>query len=155
MNSRFGYALSGHKAYDLNPTARGTRVSTIGAIHTQGLVTSMSFQGTLNGERFAEFIKEFLAPHLSPNHVVVLDNASPHKNKKAIELIKNTGAEVVYLPPYSPEMNPIEYCWAKAKQLFRKIKPRTVEQLYDTWEKALEQIDQTLTSSCFKHCGLL
>ena len=149
----YGYAAKGQRAYAPRPTAKGTRVSTIGALSAQGLLTAMCYEGTLNGEVFRFFIQEFLMSTLTPKSLLILDNASPHYNAEAVQLITTTGAKILYLPPYSPEMNPIEYCWATAKQLLRKLAPRAVDQLYHSWAQALETFDQTLATACFQHCG--
>lgn len=113
----------------------------------------MCFQGTLTGEVFAYFAQHFLAPVLDANKVLVLDNASPHKNDRALKIIQNTGAKVLFLPPYSPEMNPIEYAWAKVKSLLKKFAPRTLDQLYESWDLSLLSIDSSLAKNCFLHCG--
>lgn len=115
----------------------------------------MCFQGTLNGEVFAYFVREFLLPHLTPHSLLILDNASPHRHPQTIQLIASTGAQVLPLPPYSPEMNPIEYCWAEAKRLLRQQQPRSLESLYQAWSLALKVINPTLTQNCFRHCGFV
>ena len=114
-------------------------------------MTSFCFEGTLNGAVFTTFIEQFLAPHLHKNTVLVLDNASVHKNKQAQTMIEETGAQLLFLPPYSPQLNPIEYCWAKAKQVIRRKKPREKEELYQAWFQALQFIDPKLTHQCIKH----
>lgn len=151
----FGYAPRGARAQGLKPTAKGTRVSTIGVLGRRGLLTSMCFEGTLKGQVFTDFVRERLLPHLSPNSLLILDNASPHRNTQALQLIAATGAKVRPLPPDSPEMNPIEYCWAEAKPLLRQQAPRTRSQLYDSWGRALETITPTLAQNCFQHCGFV
>ena len=80
---------------------------------------------------FLYFIEHFLCPLLTPGRVVVIDNASPHKNPEVSGLIEKTGASLMYLPPYSPEFNPIESAWSKLKQYLRKVKARTKEALYE------------------------
>jgi len=122
-------------------------------ISQKGLETAISFQGTLNGNLFEYFTENFLMHCLDETKGFVLDNASPHKNETSLQLIEKTGAKVIYLPPYSPEMNPIEYCWAKIKHFFRKTKPRELEHIYNTWQEGLKLIDENLAKNCFKHCG--
>jgi len=150
----YGYAASGQRAFDQNRLSKGKRVSAIGALGLNGMVASMTFEGTLNSNLFLYFIEHFLKPHLDQETVLILDNASPHKTQKVRELLEETGAIVLFLPPYCPDMNPIEYVWARAKQIFREKKPRTIEELYDTWEEALKLIDEHLAKRCFQHCGL-
>lgn len=150
----YGYAPKGQRAYDTGPVAKGKRVSTIGVISQQGLLTSMCFEGTLIGSVFEYFIKNFLVDHLTPGKALVLDNASVHKNEAILKFIESKGVEVIFLPPYSPDQNPIEFCWSKAKRVIKKIRPRNLEELYEAWGSALKIMDGKLASSCFKHCGL-
>jgi len=155
LTPHYGYAPQGQRAYAPRPVQKGTRISTIGAISQQGLLTAMCYQGTLNGNVFSYFIKEFLLEFLTPQKVLILDNATAHKNQEALQWIESQGARVLYLPPYSPEMNPIEYCWARVKQTLRDLAPRNVESLYEAWAKALKLMDAPLTNACFKHCGFV
>ena len=116
-------------------------------------MTSFCFEGTLNGAVFTTFIEQFLAPHLHKNTVLVLDNASVHKNKQAQTMIEETGAQVLFLPPYSPQLNLIEYCWAKEKQVIKRKKPREKEELDQAWFQALQFIDPQLTHQYIKHAN--
>ena len=154
LNETLAFARSpkGHRAPAEKPTSPGKRISTIGALMSKGLATSMCFEGTLNGYVFLYFVEFFLLQNLDESKVVILDNASPHYNEEALDLIRSTGAKIIFLPPYRPELNPIEYCWAIIKNFIRKIKPRTVEDLYETISKGLNLIDSALAKSCFQHC---
>ena len=103
----------------------------------------MSFEGTLNGTVFLYFLDHFLCPLLQPGQWVVLDNVSAHKVAGVRERIEATGAHLLYLPPYSPEYNPIELAWSKIKGLLRSAKARSVDALYQAFAEALEAISTT------------
>ncbi len=149
----YGRAPEGQRVHADKPTAHGKRINTIGALTASTLVTALCFEGTLTGHVFTYFIQHFLAPHLGPGKVLILDNAKAHYDDEAIELIEQTGARCLFLPPYAPEMNPIEYCWATLKQHLRKTAARTVEALYQALEEGLQLITPQLAQACFRHCG--
>ena len=151
----YGRAPSHERVYGDRPVAKGCRISTVGAMSLSGLETAMCFEGTLNASVFLHFIKNFLVPVLKPWHVVIMDNASPHKNAEMAELISKTGASSVYLPPYSPELNPIENAWSKLKQYLRKAKARTKEALYDAITRGLELITNSDAEGWFRHAGYM
>ncbi len=113
--------------YGAKPTGPGRRISTIGALGVEGLKTAMCFEGTWNGEVFLQFLDQFLVPILRPGQIVLLDNAKAHQVAGVRERIEGTGARVLYLPPYSPDLNPIEMAWSKVKQFLRKAQARTLE----------------------------
>jgi transposase len=94
----------------------------------------------------------FLVPVLIPSNVVVLDNAKVHYDEDAIAMIEATGAGVLFLPPYSPELNPIEHIWSKVKSFIKKTVISTTEELYQAIEDALETITPDDAKNCFQHC---
>ena len=108
MTPRYARSPEGERAYAPKPTAKGSRISTIGALTTTGFSSAFCFEGTLNGDVFLYYVEHFLLPHLTPGKVVILDNAAAHQDEEALELIEQTGATVLFLPPYCPELNPIE-----------------------------------------------
>jgi transposase len=154
MTRAYGRAPQGERAYAEKPTAQGERISTISALSMTGLLPTMCFEGTLNGLVFVHYVEHFLLPHLNPGKVVILDNASPHKCEEAMELIEQTGAKVVFLPPYCPELNPIEYGWSKIKNYLKKKVARTKDQLYDAISEALNIITPHDSYAYFRHCGI-
>lgn len=149
----YGRGPRNERVYGDKPTARGTRISTIGAMSLNGIETAMCFEGTLNSTVFIYFIINFLCPLLTSRHVVVMDNASPHKNAEIEELIAMTGASLIYLPPYSPELNPIENAWSKLKQYLKKVKARTEEALYKAIAQGLDLITSADAKGWFRHAG--
>ena len=142
LSPLYGRAPLGQRVYDEQPVAKGKRVSLIAALSTSGIKTALNFEGTLNGDLFLYFLTHFLCPLLSEGDTVVLDNASPHKVSGVREIIEKTGANIVYLPPYHPDLNPIELAWNKMKQHLRKQRPRTSEALYNAYSEALKCITQ-------------
>ena len=153
MTLPYGRAPLHERVYGDRPVAKGCRISTVGAMSLGGLETALCFEGTLNTSVFLHFVENFLVPVLAPRRVVVMDNASPHKNVRVEELIAKTGASLVCLPPYSPELNPIENLWSKLKQYLRKTKARTKEALYSAIARGLELMTDSDAAGWFLHAG--
>jgi transposase len=154
MTPAYGRAPQGERAHAEKPTAKGERISTIGALSMAGLLPAMGFEGTLNGLVFLHYVEHFLLPHRRAGKVVILDNAAAHRCEEAIEKIEQTGAKMLFLPPYCPELNPIEYGWSKVKNFLKKKATRTKDQLYDALSEALNMITPQDSHVYFKHCGL-
>lgn len=113
----------------------------------------MVFEGTLNGAVFLSYVSNFLCPVLKEGQVVITDNAGAHKVKGVKELIESKGAKLLYLPPYSPELSPIEMCWSKVKQFLKKVEARTEEALNKAISEALNMITENDCRGWFGHCG--
>jgi transposase len=128
-------SIQGTRAYGTKPYYRGANISLIGAISLKGLLGSMTVNGGTDGATFRVFIEKILVPCLWSGATVVMDNLSAHKVKGISELIEAAGAKIIYLSPYSPDLNPIESCWSKLKQYVRSVSARTRE----TLESALVQ----------------
>jgi transposase len=118
------------------------------------MLTAMTVEGGTVKEVFLAFVEHLLCPHLRVGHVVVLDNLLAHKNLEVRALIEARGARVLFLPPYSPELNPIECAWAKLKAFIKKLKPRTPSAIDDAIERALPTISDADTIGWFEHCGI-
>jgi transposase len=140
LTRTYGRAPTDERVYGEKPIAPGQRISTLGALSSQGLMTALCFEGTLNGAVFLYFLEQFLCPLLKPGQYVILDNASPHNVEGVRELIEKTGASLLYLPPYSPDYNAIEWAGSKVKAYLRKVKARTVDALYQALAQALDTI---------------
>jgi len=127
----------------------------LAAIRTDGVIgeACLAFPGATDGAMFLMFIQEMLAPTLSCGDIVVMDNLPAHKVKGVREAIEARGAELWYLPPYSPDLNPIEMMWSKVKHLIRKAKARTVEPLYDAIGQALCAVTAEELANYYSHCG--
>ena len=148
----YGRAPSHERVHDYKPVNRGKRINTIGAVSESGLLSAISIDGTFNGYIFSWFVEHFLVPHLSKHKVVIMDNAKIHMEIEALELIEQTGAKITFLPPYAPEINPIEHCCSVLKNHLRKAKARTVDALYKAIEQGIKLITPQLTKACCQHC---
>lgn len=113
------------------------------------------FNGTLNKELFAEYIKKRIAPTFLPDDILLLDNSSVHTSKLVIQTLKECGIKYLFLPPYSPDLNPIELLWAYVKSVLRKLKARTYEKLETAINYALSNIPESYVENWFKHCGYI
>jgi transposase len=110
-------------------------------------------EGALDGDAFEVYVKQVLGPTLEAGDIVVMDNLSVHKVAWVKEAIEACGAVLEYLPPYSPDFNPIEKCWSKIKTALRAAKPRTVDELMNALKEALLRISESDARSWFIHCG--
>jgi transposase len=151
------YARS-HKSQRVNdyvPDVRFERTSFISSIRLNGEQVPLMFKGTLNGSLFSSYVSEMLAPSLKAGDIVIIDNFSAHKVPGALDPIYEAGAEVMFLPPYSPDLNPIELGWSKMKSVLRKLKPRSGEELMTTMKTALESLTVSDIAAWFKHNGYM
>ena len=153
MTRRLAWAGVGERAVCKAPAGHWRVVSMIGAITADGVGAAMSLEGAVDGEAFRLFVREVLAPKLSPGDVVVMDNLSSHKVAGVRESIEGAGARLLYLPPYSPDLNPIEPVWSKVKRTLRTLGARTVEALHDAIAQALKAVTAQDCRGCIAHCG--
>jgi len=109
--------------------------------------------GAVNGDVFEAFVEQVLVPELRRGDVVVMDNLSSHKRHRVRALIEAAGARLVFLPPYSPNLNPIELIFAKIKQSLRSLACRTRTALWHVMQSVLDQVTASDACNCFKHCG--
>ena len=135
-----GRALGGERVRAHIPHGRYQTSTLISAIRLEGPCAPWLFEGPMNGEMFLAWVREGLAPALSRGDVVILDNLSTHKIRGVREALEAIGARLLYLPPYSPDFNPIEPMWSKIKQILRSHAPRTDEQLLDAARTAFQSI---------------
>ena len=130
MTRLFGRAPSGQRVIDKVPHGHWMTTTLIAALGIDGVRCSTVVDGAVNGDVFTAFVEQVLVPQLAPGDVVVMDNLSSHKVKRVRELIERTGAELRYLPPYSPDLNPIEMAFAKLKAHLRRIGATTIDALW-------------------------
>lgn len=123
------------------------------AVALDGTRAAMVLDGPLNSVCFSGFCEQFLAPALRPGDLVVLDNLPSHKASSAVTAVEKVGAKIVPLPPYSPDLNPIENIFSKLKQLIRAIRPRTWPQIIQATKQALLRLTHTDLHNAFAHCG--
>ena len=125
----------------------------ISSIRLDGSTACMAIDGATDKEAFREYVRGVLLPTLRSGDIVVLDNLGAHKDTEAIRLMESAGAEVWFLPPYSPDLNPIEKMWSKVKEFMRNAKARTEELLFDAIAAALKTITPNDAKGWFKSCG--
>lgn len=132
---------------------KGPKISLIGAISEKSIEAAVYGEWNANGNIFSSFIETYLVPKLSKEKIVIMDNVKFHKTEKAVKAIENTGATILFLPPYSPELSPIENMWSKLKQLLRKSEPRNLKAFRKSIKKAFLEITESDLMGWFKHCG--
>jgi transposase len=130
MIRRYGRAKGKLRVHDYAPKGTPKKTTLVSSVRLDGTLAYRYFQGSLNGDNFLEYVKEVLVPTLRKGDIVVMDNLSCHKVKGVKEAIEAAGASVRYLPPYSPDLNPIEMMWSKIKALLRKWRKTTVPELH-------------------------
>ena len=136
----YAYAPIGERAFFEIPRNRGTNTTLLSSLHPEGMWPSMSVEGATTKEVFEAYVEHFLAPALKPGQVVVMDNLGAHRPKKVRELIEGEGCELLYLPPYSPDFNPIEDAFAKIKGMLRQAGARTKDTLVDSLVEAISAV---------------
>jgi transposase len=149
----YGRAAPGQRVYEQVPGDRGENVSTIGALGLEGMRTGLSVPGPIDGDTLLFFVEELLVPTLKRGEIVVMDNAPIHKLDEIEDAIEAAGAWVLFLPTYSPDLNPIENCWSKVKARLRALKPRTLPDLFDALTTAFAAITRHDILGWVRHCG--
>lgn len=152
MTRRYGRAQRGERVGEAAPAGHWRTLTVLGAVSVSGWVASMSIESSTDADVFKAYLEQVLCPQLKPGQIVVMDNLSAHKVKGVRERIEAAGAELRYLPPYSPDFNPIEKCWALVKQRLRAIKARTVQALQHALADALSTVTPAHTAAFFQHC---
>ncbi|NEP22511.1 IS630 family transposase [Moorena sp. SIO3I6] len=125
----YGRSQRGTRVVDYSPYYRGEHITIFSAISSQVILGNMTLNGSINTQSFITYIKYVLAPSLWPGAVVIMDNLSSHKNQKVIEILSEVGAKVLFLPPYSPDFNPIEKFWFILKEHLRSLVTMTRDEL--------------------------
>jgi transposase len=148
-----GRAPRGERLIDKTPHGHWKTTTLIAALGIKGMQCSTVVDGAVNGDVFEAFVEQVLAPELRSDDVVIMDNLSSHKRLRVRELIESAGARLVFLPPYSPDLNPIELIFAKVKQLLRSVACRTRDALWNAMQSVLDKVTSDDAANCYKHCG--
>lgn len=146
-------APKGERAYGKVPRNRGKSTALIASMSLSGMGESMCVRGATDAKAFEVYVEHFLAPTLKEKQVVVLDGLGAHRPKRIRELIEERGAELVFLPTYSPDLNPIEEAFSKIKNILRKLGARTHEALLKAMAEALSAVTPRDAAGWFDHCG--
>lgn len=153
MTRTRGRARRGERIVEATPSGHWKVMTTLGALSLRGIDATMTIESATDGDVFTAYVEQVLGPTLSPGDVVVMDNLSAHKVAGIRELIEARGAQLLYLPPYSPDLNPIEKAWSKFKQFLRAAKTRSKEALDQAITDAFKTITADNAAAWFRHCG--
>ena len=149
----YGRSDCGDRCVDAAPQGHWKVMTAVAAVRLDGLVAPFTIDAAMDGEIFITYVGQVLVPTLRPGDVVVMDNLQPHKRPAVRGLIEAAGATLLYLPPYSPDFNPIEMIWSKVKRLLRSFAARTIDALHDAFGRAFAAVTTTDIAGCFGHCG--
>jgi transposase len=149
----YARAPRGERAYGQVPRNTPKNTTLIAALTPAGMGPAMTLEGATDTAAFVAYIEQVLAPSLHPGQIVVLDNLSAHKSARVRALIEARGAELWYLPAYSPDLSPIEHAFSKLKTLLRRAAARTREALEQAIAAALDEITAADAAGWFAHCG--
>ena len=153
MTRLYGRAKAGQRVVDNVPSGRWCTTTMISSVRLDGSTACMVVDGTTDKDVFQAYVQYILLPTLKPGDIVILDNLSAHKNQKVRDLIESVGAEVWFLPSYSPDLNPIEKMWSKIKAILRTLKARTEKALINAIAEALESVTASDAKGWFESCG--
>ena len=149
----YAYAPIGQRAFLKIPRNRGKNTTLLTSLHQEGMGPSLAVEGATTSRVFETYVERLLAPTLRPGQVVVMDNLGAHRPRRVRELIEERDCELIYLPPYSPDLNPIEEALSKIKHILRKIAARTKEALIEAMGWALGAVSAQDVRGFFAHCG--
>lgn len=155
MDRRYARAPAGERAHCVRPFFHGEQVNLIGAIGVKAVRCMMALEGNVDGQAFEIFAQQFLVPRLRKGDVVIWDRLPAHKMESVRVIVESSGAKVILLPPYSPDLNPIELMWSKLKQIIRGFAPKTIRAFHKALKEALSTITSSDLRGWFRHCGCL
>jgi transposase len=153
MLRRYGRSRRGTRVHDHAPHQHWQTSTFVAALRVTGLTATGLLDGPMDGDCFLAYLDQVFVPTLRADDIVVMDNLGSHHVEGVRERIETTGAQLWYLPPYSPDLNPIELWFAKLKALLRTARRRTVEELWDTVGACVPLFSATECRNYFRHCG--
>lgn len=153
MTRRYGRAPQGKRVVGAVPQNYGANVTMLAALSLRGVGAVMTIDGATDAEVFRAYVEHVLCPTLVPGDIVIMDNLRAHKVAGIREHIEVHGAQLIYLPPYSPDLSPIEPCWSKLKTRLRAAQVRTRKALDAAIEHALAAVTPSDARGWFRHCG--
>ena len=149
----YAYSPKGRRAYAEVPRNRGKNTTLLSSMSLEGIGPCLAVEGATSATVFESYVEQLLAPTLRRGQIIVVDNLSAHKGERVRELIEARGCELLYLPPYSPDFNPIEEAFSKIKGLLRKAQARSREALVEALGRAISAISAMDARGFFKHSG--
>lgn len=153
MARRYARAPGGARAVGFVPKNWGESVTIVAGIGLRGVVAPLVLNGSLDGLGFDAYIEQFVLPNIKKGDILVFDNLAAHKSAKAKDLVESKGASLLFLPPYSPDLNPIERAWSKLKTALRASGARTPDALVVAVAAALNDITIENIRAWLRHCG--
>lgn len=153
LTRRCGRAAPGTRVIEATPGHSGAHYTLVAALGWSGVQAPWLLDGAMDSAAFEVYTEHVLAPTLRRGDVVLMDNLSAHYSQRAREFIEARGARVEFLPPYSPDLNPIEKCWAKIKEALRAARARTLDELLAAFQQALLAVTHKDAIAWFAHCG--
>jgi transposase len=153
LSSLYAWAPKGERAHCSVPRNRGPNTTVLSSMSLEGMGSTLAVEGATTSAVFEAYVEEVPAPTLRSGQVVVMDNLSAHKGERIEELIEERGCELVYLPPHSPDFNPIEEAFSKIKGLLRKVEARSREALLEAIGAAISAVTAKDAHGFFEHCG--
>jgi len=153
LSALYGWAAKGERACWSVPRNRGPNTTLLASMNVEGMGPCLAVVGPTTREVFEAYVEKVLAPSLRSGQLVVMDNLSAHKSPRVRELVEELGAKLLYLLPYSPDLNPIEEAFAKIKSLMRKAEARTRETLLEVMGAAISAVSARDARGFFEHCG--
>ena len=153
MTRRYAYSFGGNRAVDSAPLSKPKNTTILLSIQLNGTLHYTIFSGGTTVERVKQYLETDLLPHLNGDSVLVMDNMKSHHAKAVKNLLDSSGIRYIYLPPYSPDLNPIEKLWSKVKALLRKFKVRTLDALPNAIQNAFHSVTVSDCSGWFCSCG--
>ena len=148
-----GRSKGGFRCYGFAPYGHWQTTTMLSSIRLDGTTTCLAIEGSTSSEVFREYVRQILVPSLKPGDMVIVDNLSAHKDSKSKEAIEAAGAQIVFLPAYSPDFNPIEKMWSKVKEKLRAFEARTYDSLITAIAQALDAVTKNDAKGWFLSCG--
>jgi transposase len=152
MTPRYARAPVGERALASRPVNRGKNISIIGAVRLRGVVALRAFEGAINVDKFLRFLERDLLPSTRAGDVLVMDNLKVHRDPHVVARIQQAGVRVLFLPPYSPEFNPIELYWSCFKRMLHRSEARTRQDLLQAIQTVASRLGFDMRP-LFRHCG--
>jgi transposase len=153
MTRRYGWGPTQQRVVDHVPHGHWKTTTFVAAFRLQGLFAPMVVDGALNGELFLQYVRQELAPRLHAGDILIMDNLQTHKTRGVVEAVAQREARVLYLPPYSPDLNPIEMVFSQVKNELRRRRLRTVDELWNAFGHSLDWVSPEQASHYFTHAG--
>lgn len=153
MTRLYGWGPTHERVIDDIPHGHWKTTTFVAAFRLGGLFAPLVVDGALNGELFLEYVRQHLAPQLRSGDILVMDNLATHKVAGIVAAVEARDARVLYLPPYSPDFNPIEQVFSKIKNEIRRREPRTIDELETSFGDSLDWITKTDSVNYFRHAG--